>query len=176
MGVTARVTDGIELRAGYAFLDLRLRDYTSVVVDATGTPRSVDFAGNLLPAVPRHRLTGEARVSPVPALDLGVQVEWQSIVYVESGNADAGIWYFASATGAGVEQVDFRAVPARALVHLNASWRLGPATVFGSVENLFGLRYAGTVLANDARGQFYEAGPPRWVSVGLKVTQWQAGF
>ena len=53
-------------------------------------------------------------------------------------------------------------------------WRLGPATLFGSVENLFGLRYAGTVLANEARGQFYEAGPPRWVSFGLKVTQWQS--
>ena len=175
LGMTARVTDGIELLAGYTFLDLRLQDYTSAVVDATGTPRSVDFSGKLLPAVPRHRLTGEARVSPLPALDLGMQVEWQSIVYVESGNADAGR-VLRSPTGAGVEQVDFRAVPARALVHLNASWRVGPATVFGSVENLFGLRYAGTVLANDARGQFYEAGPPRWVSFGLKVTQWQTGF
>ena len=93
LGVTARATRHIELIAGYTFLDLRLQDYTSVVLDSTG-PQEVDFAGKLLPAVPRHRLTGEARVSPLPALDLGIQIEWQSVVYVETGNADAGIWYF----------------------------------------------------------------------------------
>ena len=176
LGMTARVTDGIELVAGYTFTDIRFRDYTSALLDATGILRPVDFSGKLLPAVPRHRLTGEARVTPIPVLDLGMQVEWQGIMFVESGNADAGLWYFPSPTGTGVDQVPFRAVPSRALVHLSASWRLGPATLFGSVENLFGLRYVGAVVANVFNGQFYEAGPPRWVSVGLKVTQWGDGF
>ncbi len=99
-----------------------------------------------------------------------MQIEWQSVVYVETGNADAGTWYFRPQPGAPVQQVPFRAVPARALVHLNAAWRLGPATLFGSVENLFGLRYAGTVVANEAAGRFYEAGPPTSVSLGLQLT------
>ncbi len=171
LGVTARASRHVELGAGYTFLDLRLQDYTSLVLDATGTLDTVDFAGKLLPGVPRHRLTAEARLSPLPALDLGVQLELQSVVYVESGNADAGTWYFPSPTGAPV-QVAFRAVPARALVHLNAACRLGPATLFGSVENLFGLRYAGSLLANEAQGRFYEAGSPASVSVGLKLTGW----
>ena len=172
LGVTARATRHLELGAGYTFLDLRIQDYTSLVLDATGTLDTVDFSGKLLPGVPRHRLTGEARLNPQPALDLGMQIEWQSVVYVESGNADSGTWYF-QPPGLPVQQVAFRAVPSRALVHLNAAWRLGPATLFGSVENLFGLRYAGTVLANEAQGRFYEAGPPSSVSLGLKVAAYQ---
>jgi hypothetical protein len=66
----------------------------------------------------------------------------------------------------------FGAVPAGTLVRLNAAWRFGPATLFGSVENLFGLRYAGTVEANEAFGRFYEAGSPTSVSVGLRLNGW----
>lgn len=171
LGVTARPTDHVELVSSYAFLDLRLRDYTSVVLDSTGTLQAVDFGGKLLPGVPRHRLTGEARVNPLPPMDIGVQIEWQGVVYVESGNSDTGIWYFRPQLGAPVQQVPFRAVASRALVHLNAAWRWGPATLFGSVENLFGLRYAGNVVANESSGRFYEAGSPAALSVGLKVTR-----
>ena len=169
LGVTARATEQLELAATYTFLDLRLQDYSTGVLDSTGTLRQVDFGGKLLPAVPRHRLTGEARLSPLAALDLGLQLEWQGVVYVETGNAAAGLWYFRSPAGA-LQQVAFRAAPARALVHLNATWRLGPATLLGSVENLFGLRYAGNILANEILGRFYEAGSPRSVSLGLQVT------
>ena len=122
--------------------------------------------------MPRHRVTGEARVRPTAAADLGVQVEWQSVVYVETGNAKAGTWYFQPTPVAPVQAVPFRAVPARALVHLNGSWRLGPVTLFGSVENLLGVTYAGNVVANDFAGRFYEAGSPRWVSLGLRLTGW----
>lgn len=170
LALTGRITRRLELAASYAFLDLRLREYSSIVLDATGAPREVDFSGKLLPAVPRHRVTGEARVRPVGAADLGVQVEWQSVVYVETGNARTGTWYFQPAPGAPVQAVPFRAVPARALVHLNGSWRLGPVTLFGSVENLFGVEYAGSVVANEFAGRFYEAGSPRRGSLGLRLT------
>ena len=122
--------------------------------------------------MPRHRLTGEARINRLAAFDLGAQIEWQSVVYVETGNADEGFWYFRPQPSGPVEPVPFRAVPARALVHLNAAWRLGPATLFGSVENLFGRKYAGSVQSNDSFGRFYEAGSPASVSVGIKLTGW----
>lgn len=170
LAVTGRVTRRLEVAASYAFLDLRLREYRSIVLDSTGAPREVDFGGKLLPAVPRHRVTGEARVRPTARADLGVQVEWQSIVYVETGNAKAGTWYFQPAPGAPVQSVPFRAVPARALVHLNGAWRLGAVTLFGSVENLFGLAYTGSVVANEFAGRFYEPGSPRWGSLGLRLT------
>ncbi|MFL5490709.1 MAG: TonB-dependent receptor domain-containing protein [Gemmatimonadales bacterium] len=169
LGVTARATEQIELAASYTFLDLRLQDYTSAVLDSTGAVRQVDFSGKLMPGVPRDRVTGEVRLSPVAALDLGVQLEWQSLTYVETGNAAAGLWYFQSPAGA-LQQVAFRAAPARTLVHLNAAWRVGPATVLGSVENLFGLGYPGNIVANESLGRFYEAGSPGLVSLGLRVT------
>ncbi len=169
LGVTARATEQIELAASYTFLDLRLQDYTSAVLDSSGAVEQVDFSGKLMPGVPRDRVTGEVRLSPLAALDLGVQLEWQSLTYVETGNAAAGLWYFQSPAGA-LQQVAFRAAPARTLVHLNAAWRVGPATVLGSVENLFGLRYPGNIVANESLGRFYEAGSPRSVSLGLKVT------
>jgi len=172
LGVNARVSDQVNLAATYTFLDLRLQDYTSAVLNSTGTVDSVDFSGKLLPAVPRHRLTAEARVHPLPALDLGVQVEWQSVVYGETGNADAGRWYFQTQTGGPVQQVPFRAVPARALLHLNAALQLGSATLFGGVENLFGLKYAGSISSNEPFGRFYELGSPAAISVGLRLTGW----
>jgi iron complex outermembrane receptor protein len=172
LAVSARPTSRVELASSYTFLDLRLQDYTSSVLDASGIFQEVDFAGKLLPGVPRHRLTGEARVSPLSALDLGVQIEWQSHVYVETSNADAGIWYFRPQPGAALQQVAFRDVPARTVAHLNAAWRLGQATLFGNIENLFRLRYAGSVAANEAAGRFYETGSPASVSIGLRLTAW----
>jgi len=167
-----RASRRVELLAGYTFLDLRLKDYTSAVLGPNGTFQDVDFGGKLLPGVPRHRLTGEARVKPLTALDFGVQIERQSVVYVETSNADSGIWYFRPQPGAPVEPVTFRSVPGRTLVHLNAAWRLGAATFFGSVENLLGLKYAGNVVANEIFGRFYEAGPPAALSVALRLTGW----
>lgn len=170
LGVTALATPWLDLGASYTFLDLRLRDYTSFVLDSAGMREEVDFSGNRLPGVPGHRVTGEARTRPLNRLDLGVQVEWQGVVYVETGNADQDIWYYRLQPDGPVQQVPFRAVPARALVHLNAAFRLGPATVFGRVENLFGARYVGNVRANEIFGRFYEAGSPAWVSVGLGLS------
>jgi hypothetical protein len=94
-------------------------------------------------------------------------------VYVETGNADQGTWTFQAQPGGPVQQVPFRAVPARALVHLNASFHLGPATVFGRVENLFGETYAGNVVANEVFGRFYEPGSPAWVSLGFSLAGWE---
>ena len=94
-------------------------------------------------------------------------MEWQGVVFVETGNARRGIWYVQTAPDGPVQGVPFRAVPARALVHLNAAYRLGPATLFGVVENLFGLRYAGNVVANEFLGRFYEPGPPVSVAIGF---------
>jgi iron complex outermembrane receptor protein len=172
LGVRALATPWLDVGASYAFLDLRLRDFTTSVLDSAGMLQLVDFSGKRLPAVPRHRVTGEVQVRPLDRLSLGVQVEWQGVVYVETGNADQGTWYFQVQPGGPVQQVPFRAVPARALVHLNASFPLGPATVFGRVENLFGETYTGNVVANEVFGRFYEPGSPAWVSLGFSLAGW----
>lgn len=172
MAVTALATPWLDLGASYTFLELRLRDYTTSVLDSAGTRQEVSFSGKRIPGVPRQRVTGEARVQPNDRLSLGLQVEWQGVVYVETGNADRGTWYFRQQPGGPVQGVPFGAVPARTLVHLNAAYRRGPATLFGRVENLFGERYAGSVRANEIFGRFYEAGSPAWVSLGLGLAGW----
>jgi iron complex outermembrane recepter protein len=170
LGVRALATPWLDLAAGYAFLDLRMTDYTSSVLDAAGSARMVDFSGKRMPAVPRHRITGDAEVRPLAGLRLGTQVEWQGVVYVESGNADRGLWYFQTQPGGAVQQVPFRAVPARTLVHLHGNLRLGPAALFARVENVFGQKYAAVVRANESQGRFYEPGPPAWASLGLSLS------
>jgi iron complex outermembrane receptor protein len=172
LGITALATPWLDLGASYTFLDVRLQDYTTSVLDSTGARADVDFAGKRLPAVPRQRVTGEVQVRPTNRLNLGVQVEWQDLVHVETSNAARGTWYFQLEPGGPVQDVPFRAVPARALVHLNAAHRLGTATLFGRVENLFGARYAANLRANEIFGRFYEAGSPAWVSVGLSLAGW----
>jgi len=93
-------------------------------------------------------------------------------VHVETSNAESGIWYFRPQPDGPVEQVPFLRVPSRALVDLNASFRLGPATLFGRVENVFGRRYAGNVVANEGSGRFYEPGSSASASFGIGL----AGF
>jgi iron complex outermembrane receptor protein len=174
LGITARAARRLDLAATYTFLHLRLLDYTTVVLGATGTYDTVDFSGKILPAVPQHRLTGDVRLRPTAELGIGVQVEWQGVTYVETGNVDEGIWY-ARGAGGSVEAVPFRAVPSRVVVQVNAAYRIGPATLFGSVENLFGLRYAGNVVSNDFSGRFYEPASPTWISLGLRLDGWRSG-
>lgn len=173
LGGRALLTPWLDLFASYTFLDLRLREYTTFVLDAAGTRAEKDFSGERLPGVPAHRVTGEAVLRPIERLSLGVQVEWQGRVFVETGNSDRGMWYFQIQPGGPVQQVPFRSVPARALVHLNAALGLGPATLFGNVENVFARRYAANVVANEFTGRFYEPGLPASVSVGLSLSGWE---
>jgi iron complex outermembrane receptor protein len=172
LDVTARATDWLELFGSYTFSDFRLQEFETDVRGPGGTITTVDYSGNVLPGIPAHRLTGEARVRAVRALEASVQVEWQSALFVETGNRDEGVWYSEQAPPGGVP---FRSVPSRAVVHLAARWQSGLVGVFGSVENLFGSRFAASILANDSFGRFYESGPGTILTLGLSLAAWPQG-
>jgi iron complex outermembrane receptor protein len=171
LDVTARATDWLELFGSYTFSDFRLQEFETDVRGPGGTITTVDYSGNVLPGIPAHRLTGEARVRAVRVLEASVQVEWQSALFVETGNRDEGVWYSEQAPAG----VPFRSVPSRAVVHLAARWQAGLVGVFGSVENLFGSRFAATILANDSFGRFYESGPGTILALGLSLAAWPQG-
>lgn len=171
LDVTARATAWLELFGSYTFSDFRLQEFETDVQGPGGTITTVDYSGNVLPGIPAHRLTGEVRVRAVRALEASVQVEWQSALFVETGNRDEGVWYSTVAPAG----VPFRSVPSRAVVHLAARWQAGLVGVFGSVENLFGSRFAAAILANDASGRFYEPGPGTVLTLGLSLAAWPQG-
>ena len=176
LGWTALVTDWLDLVGSYTLADYRLQDYASIVVDASGQGVLTDFSGNRLPGVPRHRVTGEFRVRPLRDVQATVGAEWQSQVFVDNGNAESGVVYFTPFGPGPVQASPFRAVPAYALVHLSASWRVGPATVFGSVENLFGKVYTANVTINDGQGRFYNAGAGRYFALGVSLSALPGGI
>lgn len=169
LAMRALATQWLDVATSYAYLDIRLQEFSSFMLTSTGTREKVDFSGNRMPGVPMHRLTGDVQFRPLDRVDVGVQVEWQSAVVVETGNATSGVWYFQASSGAPVQQVPFMAVPRGSLVHMNAALRIGPGTVFGRVDNLFGRRYVGNVIANERSGRFYEPGSPRSVSLGFSI-------
>ncbi len=169
LGITALATRSLDLGASYTFLDMRLQEYRTVMLTADGARVEVDFSGKRMPAVPRHRITGEARIRAHHRLSVDAQVEWQGLVYVETSNARQGVWYVQAAPGAAVQQVPFRAVAPRTLAHVNASFRAGSGALFGRVENLFGTRHAGNVVANELSGRFYDPGSPASASIGFSL-------
>jgi len=169
--VTARATTWLEVFGSYTFSDFRLQEFETDVRGPGGTITTVDYSGNLLPGIPAHRVTAEARVRPARTLEASAQFEWQSAMFVETGNRDEGVWYSSVAPNG----VPFRSVPSRAAVHLGARWQPGLVGVFGSVENLFGTRFAASILANDAAGRFYEPGPGTVLTIGLSLAAWPAG-
>jgi iron complex outermembrane receptor protein len=174
LGATALATPWLDLSAGYAFLDMELRDYTTFVLNGAGGREEVDYSGKRMPAVPRHRITGEAQLRILDRISVGFQGEWQGMIYVETGNRRRGTWYFQGAPGQPVQQVAFSAVPARALFHLNSDLRIGPATAFARVENLFGEKYVGNVVANETQARFYDPGTPASVSFGVSLSGWSS--
>jgi iron complex outermembrane recepter protein len=167
LSLLATVTRWLSLSGTYAYSDFRLLDYVTNVTDSAGGQRPVDESGNILPAVPQNRVTVAVQAQPLRGLSIGLQVEWQSLMYVESGNQLSGTVYFKP--GPVVLGIPFSAVPARALVALNAQYQVGPVGLFGAVENLFGISYVGNVVANAGNGAFYEAGPGRWITIGVRM-------
>ncbi len=168
LSLMATVARWLAVSGTYTFSDFRLLDYVPSVTDSAGVSRPADQSGNLLPAVPQNRVTLGIQARPVRGLSVGLQLEWQSLMYVESGNELSGTVYIKP--GPRVIAIPFNAVPARALVQLNAQYQLGPVGLFGTVENLFGITYVGNVVANATNGAFYEAGPGTWVSLGARVS------
>jgi len=179
LAATAALARWLDLGATYTYSDFRLLDYATAVVNSTGVLQPAVYNGNLLPGIPQHRVTAEVVTRPLPALSLGVRFDWQSLVYVETGNQAEGVTYFhlnPAVPASPVIAVPFRAVPARAIFQLNGRYQLGPVGLFGVVENLFGTRYTANVVANSQFGTYYDPGSGTWVTLGATVSLWPKGF
>jgi iron complex outermembrane receptor protein len=174
LGVIWLAARWLDVSATYTFSDFRLLDYATTVTDSAGNAQPVVYNDKQMPTIPQSRITADIVTRPLAALSLGMQFEWQSQMYVETGNQEVGVTYFhppPSPPGT-IVAVPFRAVPARALVQLNGRYQWGPVGVFASIDNLFGTVYTANVVANDLNGAYYEAGSGTWVSLGASVSLW----
>ncbi len=176
VGATVLAASWLDVTGSWTWADYVLTEFASAVVNAQGQSVLTDFAGRRLPGVPVHRVGGELRARPLRHVTAGVGAEWQSRTYVDNANAREGTVYFRSFGSTAVQAAPYRAVPAYALVHLNASWQLGPATLFGSVENLLDTRYVANITINDGQGRFYNPGAGRFVTLGVSAALLPGGF
>ncbi|HMU62874.1 MAG TPA: TonB-dependent receptor, partial [Gemmatimonadales bacterium] len=173
LGVTWLAARWLDVSATYTYSDFRLLDYVTTVLDSAGVSQPVVYNGKQMPTIPQSRITANIVTRPLTALSLGMQFEWQSQMYVETGNEEEGVTYVRRGTA--IVPVPFRAVPARALVQLNGRYQVGPVGIFASVDNLFGTVYTANVVANDVNGAYYESGPGTWLSLGASLSVLPSG-
>lgn len=125
---------------------------------------TVVASGNKLPGIPQRFVFSELLWSSLP---------------IEGSKARSSL-----GTRAGLELTqagkifanDTNTVSADGYTTLNArlsqGWALGPAllTAYGRIDNLTGKQYVGSVIVNQASGQFYEPAPGRTWTLGLRLT------
>jgi iron complex outermembrane receptor protein len=114
--------------------------------------------GNALPGVPKHSLFAELswRAPRPTALGLPIaalEVRRVSQVFVDDRNSDAAAGYTVAGIRAGFEK------------------RVGDWTVnaFARIDNLADVRYAGSVIVNEANGRFFETAPGRNWTLGATL-------
>lgn len=140
-----RPAPGYRVRLAYTLQDN--------VFDRFETPDG-DFSGNAEPGVPDHQLfAGGAYRTPF-GLRAGVDVRWVDEFPVDDAN---------SALNWSYEVVDLR-----------LRWEGAPGggpriRPFAGVDNLFDVRYNGSVVPNAFGDRFYEPAPGREVFVGLSL-------
>lgn len=140
-------------------LTLMRAEYTAPFTSGT----TVVSAGNALPAVPRRQLYSALNWSGLPmnpansalAQGPGARLEWI---------ARSGLW---------ANDANTAYAGGGSIVNLRAwyGWRWGglPLQVFGSVDNLIGRQYVGSVIVNQAQLQYYEPGLPRTWMLGVRA-------
>jgi iron complex outermembrane receptor protein len=111
-------------------------------------------AGNRLPGVARGSAHAALQWAPAEGWRGGLEARYLSGVPVNDLNTDAA--------------------PSYTLASANLGYRLrrGPWSVegFARVDNLFGERYAGSVIVNEGNGRFFEPAPGRTWLAGLHAS------
>ena len=138
----------------YTLLDARFRDG---FLTCTATPCAKATVavpgGNRIPGIARSTLYSELTWEPLDGWRAAVEGRASSRVLVNDVNSDAA--------------------PAYATAGLRAGylWRWSGGTVngFARVDNLFGRRYAGSVIVNESNGRYFEPAPGRTFTVGVAV-------
>jgi iron complex outermembrane receptor protein len=138
VGLSLRPFPGVRLRAAYAWLDARYRDF-----DTFTNGVFVEYDGNREPNIPRHNLTAELRLNHSSGLFLVLALHHRADLEVNDANTEKADAATTSDVRAGFE------------------WSRGVLRIvpFVGLRNWTDVEYAGTVRPNANAGRFFEPAP-----------------
>ena len=127
--------------------------YRDAFLTCTATPCATANvpipAGNRIPGIARGSLFAALNWAPPTGLRGGIEARYLSGVSVNDANSDAAARYAIASANVGY------------VLNLG-SWELGG---FVRGDNLFGRRYAGSVIVNEGNSRFFEPAPGRtWLA------------
>lgn len=146
---------GWKMQSAATWIDARYRD--AFLVCATTPCRQPDTRipdGNRLPGIPRASVHGELIHAPAAGWRYGVEAQYVGRAYVDDRNSDAADAYAIANAHAGYT------------ARING-WTL---QTFARLDNLTDRRYAGSIIANESNGRFFEPARGRAWLIGLSAT------
>ncbi|HEX3158987.1 MAG TPA: TonB-dependent receptor [Gemmatimonadaceae bacterium] len=149
-GLSARVSDAVQVEAAYTWAHYRFADYRVVRGATTDT-----LDGRTLPGVPEHFLRVGLRTRPLAGVTLDVDHTVSSSLFADDANA-----LRVEGWGPGVTAV-------------RGAWDVQRAGYlvqpFVGVANVFDVRYVSTVTVNGFGGRVLEPAPGRNFYVGVEM-------
>ena len=149
------VFENLRAQVAYTYLDAR---YVDPFLTCTATPctaANVPIAsGNRIPGVARSALYGALAWAPPLGWRGGIEGRALSRVWVNDLNSDAASGFATASANLGY-------------VARIGSWDLSG---FGRVDNVFGRKYAGSVIVNEGNSRFFEPAPGRTWTIGAAGT------
>lgn len=142
----------LRAQAAYTWLDARYRDaFKTCAATPCAAPTLTIPAGNRIPGIARSALFAALAWAPPLGWRGGIEGRALSRVWVNDANSDAAAGFAAAA------------------VKLGYLARIGGFEVngFGRVDNLFGRRYAGSVIVGEGNSRFFEPAPGRTWAAGV---------
>ena len=141
----------VRLQGAYTLLDARYRDaFQTCAATPCPAPTLTIPAGNRIPGIARSAFFAALAWAPPLGWRGGVEARALSRVWVNDANSDAAAGF------------------ATAAVNLGYLARIGAIELsgFGRVDNVFGRRYAGSVIVGEGNSRFFEPAPGRTWAVG----------
>ena len=155
LSASAELPGDWRAQAAFTWLDARYRDaFKTCAATPCPAPTLTIPAGNRIPGIARSALYAALAWAPPLGWRGGVEGRVLSRVWVNDANSDAAAGF------------------AVAAVNLGYLARIGPCEVngFARIDNLFGRRYAGSVIVGEGNSRFFEPAPGRTWTAGVSGT------
>ena len=155
IGWSARFFEHLRAQLAATAIDATYRDAFKTCASAPCTTPTLTIpGGNRIPGIARGALFAALNWAPPAGLRAGLEARYLTGVFVNDANSDVAARSAVLAANLGY------------VVDAGA-WELGG---FVRGDNLFGRRYAGSVIVNDANGRYFEPAPGRTWLAGASAT------